>query len=194
MHLSVTGDEWPLFPLCVNSHRGAGSIPAISAIWQMLRFFRVEHCYSNRRRLPFIGIKGVGGIVATWEATIEKSHAAFYTAHRAPATEAYGDFFKTRETREIHSPPWLPARTSRTACSLSRAPASASCVEAGASSFFRDILNLCKASQEATIQTVRASSGSLNSWISTGPNARAGDVKDWYVTVVWLQNSEALTT
>lgn len=54
----------------------------------MLRFFRVEHCYSNRRRLPFIGIKGVGGIVATWEATIEKSHAAcLIAAHRAPATE-----------------------------------------------------------------------------------------------------------
>ncbi len=54
----------------------------------MLRFFRVEHCYSNRRRLPFIGIKGVGGIVATWKATIEKSHdACFYAAHHAPATE-----------------------------------------------------------------------------------------------------------
>ena len=32
--------------------------------------------------------EGQGGIVATWEATIEKSHGAcFYAAHRAPATE-----------------------------------------------------------------------------------------------------------
>ena len=178
----------PLFPLCVSSHRGAGSIPAISAIWQMLRFFRVEHCHSNRRRLPFIGIKGVGGIVATWKATIEKSHAA----RLLPCT-CHGDFFKIRDSRDSLAP-WLPARTSRTACSLSRAPASASCVEAGASSFFRDILNLCITNREVNIQTIRASSGSLNSWISTGPNARAGDVKDWYVTVVWLQNSEALTT
>jgi len=62
---------------------------------------RVEHCHSNRRRLPFIGIKGVGGIVATWEAMIEKSHAA-RPCYRAPCT-CHGDFFKTRETREIHS-------------------------------------------------------------------------------------------
>lgn len=55
----------------------------------MLRFFRVEHCHSNRRRLPLVGHQeGVGGIVATWEATIEKSHAVrLIAAHRALATE-----------------------------------------------------------------------------------------------------------
>ena len=57
VHLSVTGDGVvPLLPLCVSSHRGAGSIPAISATGEC-SVFRVEHCHSNRRRLPFIGIK-----------------------------------------------------------------------------------------------------------------------------------------
>lgn len=110
----------------------AGSIPATSAIWQMLRFLRVEHCHSNRRRLPFIGIKGVGGIVATWRQRSRSLMLRVY--YRAPCT-CHGDFFKIRDSRDSLAP-WPPARTSRTACSLSRAPASASCVEAGASSFF----------------------------------------------------------
>lgn len=68
----------------------AGSIPAISATGKA-PLFRVEHCHSNRRRLPFIGIKGVGGIVATWKATIEKSHAA----RLLPCT-CHGGFFKIK--------------------------------------------------------------------------------------------------
>ncbi len=59
----------------------------LSPLYSSAPLSRVEHCHSNRRRLPFIGIKGVGGIVATWEAMIEKSHAPFITAHRALATE-----------------------------------------------------------------------------------------------------------
>ena len=90
----------PLFPLCVNSHKGAGSIPAISAIWQMLRFLALSIAIATAAGYPLSALRRVGGIVATWKATIEKSHDARYC--RAPCA-CHGDFFKTRETREIHS-------------------------------------------------------------------------------------------
>ncbi|GEM_PF-2869586 len=55
----------------------------------MLRFPALSTAIATAAGLPLSDNKeGQGGIVATWEATIEKSHAAFYTAHRAPATEA----------------------------------------------------------------------------------------------------------
>ena len=55
----------------------------------MLRFPALSTAIATAAGLPLSDNKeGQGGIVATWEATIEKSHAAFYTAHRAPAMEA----------------------------------------------------------------------------------------------------------
>lgn len=133
VHLSVTGDEWPLFPLCVNSHRGAGSIPAISAIWQMLRFPALSTAIATAAGYPCWTRRRVGGIVVIRETTIEKSHVArLIAAHRAPATETS---LKHARLARFTRVGYL-AKTSRTACSLSRAPASASCVEAGASSFF----------------------------------------------------------
>ncbi len=119
--------------LCVLTHIEVQVRFLLSPLLANAPLSRVEHCHSNRRRLPLVGHQeGVGGIVATWKAMIEKSHAA--RLHCAPCT-CHGDFFKIRGSRDSLAP-WLPARTSRTACSLSRAPASASCVEAGASSFF----------------------------------------------------------
>ena len=69
-------------------------------LWQMLRFFALSITIATAAGLPLSGKEGQGGIVATWEATIEKSHATLYC--RVPCT-CHGDFFKTRETREIHS-------------------------------------------------------------------------------------------
>ena len=60
----------------------------LSPLYSSAPLSRVEHCHSNRRRLPLVGHQeGVGGIVVIRETTIEKSHAPFITAHRAPATE-----------------------------------------------------------------------------------------------------------
>ena len=93
--------------------------------------FRVEHCHSNHRRFAFVGQRGKAVSSPLGSDDREVSCCVLY---RAPCA-CHGDFFKiTRLARSLA--PWPPARTSRTACSLSRAPASASCVEAGASSFF----------------------------------------------------------
>lgn len=73
----------------------------LSPLYSSAPLSRVEHCHSNRRRLPLVGHQeGVGGIVVIREAMIEKSHAA-RPCYRAPCT-CHGDFFKTCETREIH--------------------------------------------------------------------------------------------
>jgi len=93
---------------------------------------RVEHCYSNRRRFAFVGQQR-GARRYRCHLGGNDREVSCCVLYRAPCT-CHGGFFKNKETREIHSRP--PARTSRTACSLSRAPASALCVEAGASSFF----------------------------------------------------------
>lgn len=70
--------------------------------WQMLRFFRVEHCYSNRRRLPLIGQRGARRYRCHLGGNDREVSCCVFLC-RAPSCTCHGDFFKTRGTREIHS-------------------------------------------------------------------------------------------
>ena len=91
---------WGQAPLCVLcTHWQVRFL--LSPLLANAPLFRVEHCHSNRRRFAFVGQREarryrchLGGNDR------EVSCCASYC--RAPCT-CHGDFFKTCETREIHS-------------------------------------------------------------------------------------------